>query len=327
MLKRLLAYLIIHRPHKKSGDLSALEARQTPDGSPHFNDSFYFCGRDATGTSLVFRLGFRPGRRTETWCDMILPGLGRFRAPLKDEPDSGRIGCGALDFRCREPGRTWTVSYSGPLEDGRRSVKAELDLAFAADTPIIDFSAAGDSWGLAGHIAGQKWSREWFGRLRDLSQVHYEQAGTLSGRIRINGQDRQVALSSVRDHSFGARDWRSMKRHVWIMALMEDGSRINVSLVGYDFLPYMHSGFRISEGRITPVTRAPRFEEVPPSITKGSAFTIVFKAGRNQPIDLRCSVEDMLKYTMADGYRFSEGLAAFSLGSLKGVGVCEYGTA
>jgi hypothetical protein len=318
---------MVHRSAKKDVDLSRLEERQTPTGSSFFNDSFYFCGRDASGTSLVFRLGLRPQQRTELWCDLIVPGLGRFRALSVEATDAGRIAHAGLAFECVEPGRVWKITYAGSMETPERAAKVDFELLFQADAPIVDFGVHGDSWSLAGYLAGQKWTRAWFEKLKDLSQVHYEQGGTLNGIIRVEGKTREVSLPAVRDHSFGPRNWKAMRRHVWLMALLEDGSHVNLSLVSYDFLPYMHSGYRIAKDRIEPVTRAPRFEDLPAKNTQGSSFDCSFRVGKSETLILRCRVDDLLEYTMDGAYDFFEGLATFSLGSLKGTGICEFGHA
>ena len=164
-------------------------------------------------------------------------------------------------------------------------------------------------------------------KLRDLGQVHYEQRGSLRGRIQVNGRLHEVALPAVRDHSFGARNWKAMRRHVWLMALLDDGSAVNLSLVSYDFLPYMHSGYRIRHGVIEPVTRAPRFEDLPAGNSMNSSFDCSFRVGRDETLTLHCRVDDLLEYMMGDEYRFFEGLATFQLGTVKGVGVCEFGFA
>jgi hypothetical protein len=325
VVKRLLAYLLVRRPEKKNGNLAALEERQPPGSAPTYNDSFYFCGRDADGTSLVFRLGFRPGLKTELWCDLILPGLGRFRAPYPDENEADGIACGPLRFQCREPGRAWVISYRGPMEAQGGRAEIGLELEFTADSPIVDFGAHGDSWGLAGYLAGQKWSRAWFEKLRDLSQVHYEQGGSLKGTVAVDGRRRGISLRSVRDHSFGARDWGAMQRHAWLMAVMEDGSALNLSLVSYDFLPYMHSGYRIQAGVIQPVTAAPRLDMLPAGSPKGAAFDYSVRIGGAERLTMRCRVDDVLEYVMGDQYRFYEGLATFRLGAQTGVGICEIG--
>jgi hypothetical protein len=326
-VKKWLAYLMVHRSAHGKQDFAAFEARQAPDGSPHYNDSFYFCGRDHDGTSLVFRMGFRPGRETELWCDLVLPGRGRFRAPSSTGRDGGGLACCGLSFACREPGRAWSVTYAGPMHSEGRTVDVALDLSFQADAPIVDFGAHGDSWSLAGHLASQKWTRAWLSKLRDLRQVHYEQGGRLGGRIAVDGKQITVSLPAVRDHSFGARDWAAMRRHAWLMALLEDGRHVNLSLVGYDFLPYMHSGYRVAGGAIEAVTAAPRFDDLPAGNPAGRSFDCAFRVGARESLTLKCTVGDVLEYTMGGGYHFFEGCASFRLGETKGVGICEIGTA
>ena len=326
-VKQNLAYRVLRSRGRTPLDPSRLERRQAPDGSPCFNDSFYFGGRDDQGTSAVFRLGFRPGAPTERWCDLVLPGKGRLAAAGPIEPDTGDIRCGGLQLQCEEPARTWLIRWSGPMQAAGQLLLVDADLRFSADAPVVDFARDGDTRSLAGYLARERWSGEWLRKLRDLRQVHYEQGGTLEGPVSVDGAVHAVRLAAVRDHSFGSRDWRAMRRHRWLMALLEDGSHVNLSLVEYTFLPYMHSGYRVEHGQVAPVTRAPRFEDLPPDNSPGTSFTASFGVGTGETLALECRVEDVLEYSMGGQYRFFEGLAAFRLGGRRGVGICELGHA
>ena len=325
LMKQLVAYVVLRSRARKPLDYSRVERRQPSDKSPHVNDSFYFGGRDAHGTSAVFRLGFRPGLPTERWCDLVLPGRGHLAGYGPAEPDAAAIRCGGLELDCLEPARSWAVRWSGPMRCGGRTHDVRADLRFTADAAVVDFARDGDSRGLAGYLARERWSGEWLRKLRDLRQVHYEQGGTLEGRVSVDGADRGVRLAAVRDHSFGSRNWSAMRRHAWLMALLDDGSHVNLSLVSYDFLPYMHSGYRVARDRVSPVTRAPRFEDIPSEISRGTSFTASFGAGDPENLRLECSVDEVLEYSMDGRYRFFEGLAAFRLGGRSGVGICEFG--
>ena len=327
LVKRQVAYFVLRSRARKPLDSSRVERRQPADKSPHFNDSFYFGGRDRAGTSAVFRLGFRPGQPTERWCDLVLPGTGHLAAAGPVGPDAGGIRCGGLELDCLEPARSWAVRWSGPMRRGDRTHDVRADLRFTADAAVVDFGRDGDTRSLAGYLARERWSGEWLRKLGDLRQVHYEQGGTLEGRVSVDGVERAVRLAAVRDHSFGSRDWRAMRRHAWLMALLDDGSHVNLSLVSYDFLPYMHSGYRVEHGAVSPVTRAPRFEDLPAENGPGTSFTASFGIGDGENHRLECRVEEVLEYSMDGQYRFFEGLAAFRLGSRSGVGICEFGRA
>ena len=326
MLKRLFAYALVSRSDAAQQNPSVLEARQKPDASGFFNDSFYFSGRDTTGNALVLRLGFRPQADTEIWFDLMLPQTGRVSGIFPDATsDISNITCGPLHLKCVEPNHLWKITYNGPVRTSHGDVPAEMELSFSSTEVPVDFKAHTDSWGLAGYMAQEKWSREWFEKLRDLKQIHYEQGGTLTGTISLDGTTYPLELRGVRDHSFGPRKWQAMQEHAWLMACMEDGSFINVSTVSYDFLPYMHSGYVARGGVVLPVTAAPRFQDIPRTNPEGMDFQYQFAVKGEPSRRMNCMVDEVFEYTMHGVYHFYEGLARFDLDGKKGVGICEIG--
>jgi hypothetical protein len=327
MIKQLLAYLLVSRSESSSGDLSLIEKRQFPTDPLNFNDSFYFTGHDEHGTFLITRLGFRAQENTEVWFDMNVPGLGTLTMPNTTFDRGDDITWGPLEYRCKEPGKSWHICYDGPLIlDGRKKIIGGLDLLFEGSMPVFNFKKDGDTSSIARSLAQEKWSRDWFMKLKDISQVHYEQGGTMRGTLRAGKRSYTLDLRAMRDHSFGTRDWNAMNRHVWLAALLENGEFINISLVSYDFLSFMTAGYIARGEKIFPVTRAGDFGRVPYGSPLGKAFVVPFDAGKKMKgLELICNTTDCRTYPMGGSYTIHEGIADFVFNTIKGRGICEFG--
>ncbi len=321
-LKKYSAYLMV----KKGGGFNVSEAEKLQNPGPlNFNDSYYFTGHDSRGSALVTRIGFRGNGSTELWFDMLLPETGPISLPRGNHPRGEGISCGPVKYSCIDPGAVWEIVCTGPMLVSGKENDIFLTARFFASTPVIDFKRHTDSMSLAKYLAGQKWSREWFNKLKDLSQVHYEQGGSLHGRIAVNGKDQVFELRALRDHSFGIRDWNAMRRHAWISVLFDDGRVLNISMVSYSFLPFMHSGYLAGNNYILPVTDASDFSAIfsPPLQGKSSDLNFTVNGGLHARLIM--SVENELVYTMGTSYIVHEGIADFTLGCVQGRGIYEYG--
>lgn len=326
MIKRTTAYMMIKRGEKQSPLLEEMEALQIPpENNPAFNDSFYFTGHDEKGTWLITRMGFRGDGSNEFWFDLNIPGVGTLTSPPKKHERGSDITLGPLAYRCITPGKTWQITFDGPMILENKNVEVKAHLRFEKTTRIVNFKRDVDSWSIAGHMARQKWTRAWFEKLKELSQVHIEQGGRITGTVTVDGSEHPVALRALRDHTYGTRNWEAMVRHVWLAALMEDNSVINIALVNYSFLPFLHSGYVGLENTILPVTGTGDFSDVPAGDPTGKSFTLPFRYRGGGKHELEVEVFDKCTYGMGTGYTIYEGTARFSLNGKKGVGISEFG--
>lgn len=213
---------------------------------PSAIDSVYFGGFNKDGVYFVARVARRHGRYAEVWLYLHMPGVGDFHHPV--HPDTlisnvtpGTLTAGGLKIEMLDPMLRWRVSFNGLL---RKGVCKELDkkedslvhtkfsFTWKAVTDPFNFDTDVNPKALADGIAREEWTREFFNRLQRDHQTHYEQWGELSGRLQVGGGEEQsLRLKSVRDHSYGVRDWRSIYRYVIHFIFTEDGTIIQVGVV------------------------------------------------------------------------------------------------
>jgi hypothetical protein len=183
-----------------------------------WSENYMFCGYDrARDIAFYHHLGTLPHDPTQ-WGGMaciVLPDGAIFEIK-----DYGRGDCTAgpaspgLAFRCDEPVQRWTLTKAGvaypatirELTNGlltdRGPVPVEAELAFTALAPLWDMGAQIET---------------------PAFHTHHQQAGTVTGRIRIADQELVFDGAGYRDHSVGPRDVRGLVSHVWVNAWMPSG--------------------------------------------------------------------------------------------------------
>jgi len=115
---------------------------------------------------------------------------------------------------CLEPGKRWSIHHHGPVQhlDAADLVKGpalepfverlELDLEFTGDlAPFFYPGSDNTTWG------------NW----------HYEQVGSLRGRIAYDGREYQLDGFAFRDHTRGPRDLKHFCGSNWIQGRLPDG--------------------------------------------------------------------------------------------------------
>lgn len=226
--KALMQRAIAKRNAQKPFDYAAAEA-YTLAGvqDPLINNSYYYSAHNAN-LSVFCRLGRRVNQ-DETWFAIYYKGT---LYSLKQE--SFEPGQSPLQIS-----KDWKVTFQGILND---SDEVSFEAAFKPTQKPIDFTSNMPAVRMATGVANEKWSRELFQNLQNISgQTHYEQEGTLTGTLTLNGQTIPVDLPCVRDHSFGKRDWSYMNNHLWLMAVAPE-RQFNYSLVSYPVMSVLEVG-------------------------------------------------------------------------------------
>ncbi len=194
------------------------------------NNSYYFSAHNGE-MSFFARLGRRINE-DETWFALYVDGK---LYSLKQES----FPSGESPLIVKKDGENWSLSFLGLLNE---DVKASFSAKFTSKHSPIDFTSNMPPERMAGAIANEKWSKEFFNELQNVSgQCHYEQEGVLEGQMTLNGKTTDFSMPCVRDHSFGKRDWNYMNNHLWLMAV-SPSRQFNYSLVSYPVISVLEVG-------------------------------------------------------------------------------------
>lgn len=321
------------------------------------NNSYYFSGHDLQGNSLIFRLGKRSGGRNEVWFAVKdIDGNAYFNSSqffYSNPINQINNNCISALATCIETGKKWAFSFSGKVSEaslkGAKKDKItgnEIDLSFdgifTASNKIFEFSRHMDTAPLAKSLASEKWSKKFLVELKENHQVHYEQTGEIKGLLILNGRKRNIKLSAIRDHSYGKRDWNYMDRHIWLMALMENGQALNLSMVRYPAVKELQSGYltsgdrngnfdigtdtAVSKNRVICIESATQMDEIECTGAVPEKFDYSVKFTDGNCFKVSCCKELEFIFPFNDGvYTIHEGIGSFAFNGIKGRGIIEFG--
>ncbi len=326
-IKNILATALINRGKKRRVPVEELELRHQRQDIPGFNDSSYFAGLSPDGFSFVTRQSFRTGKPNENWLKVDVPGEGVWGFENREMEEGPGFKQEALEWKCLEPGNIWKIYYIGPLEQNGEEEEIEIDLTWKAASQIVDFDRMGTNPDhVALQVAKEKWSGRYFKRLGELRQVHYEQAGKITGTIKWKGKTHQVDLLGVRDHSYGARRWEDWDRHFWFLGMLDDGRFFNFSMVRYDFVKDLQAGFIVHEKKQISIDRLPYFEDLPWTEMLPEKLSLpVYEKKGQQGKTLQVNMKAFFPFVMDDVYHIRQAKAEFLYDGVRGLGIAEMG--
>ncbi len=306
--------------HEKLAELYRLPSAAPDD----FNNSYYFSGHSLAGESLFMRLGLRGDGTREVW--FVYKNGGALYCNTVTEYTAAEDV--PLVVSCEESGKRWAVAYDGPMADQRapeQTLRGVFHGTFTATDPIFDFTYHMNSLSTAAAMAREKWSKALFAELRENSQTHYEQNGRISGGLELGGQPIAIDLRAVRDHSFGKRDWNYMNRHIWLMAVLENGDMINVSMVSYPAMRRLDAGNVIFGGKTISLTEIAFQEDMVCGGAGPTEFHLACKLENGTTMTVYAKKETEVVYTMGGGYTLREGIGSFTIDGRKARGILEFG--
>lgn len=332
-----------YRKAKGAGRPLAVEA-EYPHASGddrEWNESLYFNFTDArTGMGGYTRIGILPNQQSDIGVMMLFAGGKRLLVTDQGGrgSTSGGFEVGALRYERLEPLWKWRLSFSGEMGDLADSrdlpgvdpetvprVPVEVDLTWEGIAPPFNFKDA-EPAAVAEMLvsAGTK-----LGDLRAVSRVgseHYEQAGRVTGVMKIDGVEHPVEGRGHRDHSWGVRDWSAPRAWTWLTSQFGDELAFNLSRVAIKSVD-IFNGFVCRDGKNYPVRRAElrtEFEE-DGTTQKSLAFSledtsgkVIEVAGRVLtviPLDLR---------SRGHATMVNEALAEYEWEGRKAYGIAEY---
>lgn len=305
--KAIMQRAVAKRNAGKPFDYAAAEAYSLAGVTdPLVNNSYYFSGHDAN-MSVFCRLG-RRCNQDETWFAVYFEGK---MYSLKQEtfaPNQSPLQVNGLH-----------ITFKGTLND---TDEATFEATFEPKQPPIDFTSNMPAVRMATGVANEKWSRELFNNLQNISgQTHYEQEGTLTGTLTLNGQTIPVELPCVRDHSFGKRDWSYMNNHLWLMAVAPE-RQFNYSLVSYPVMSVLEVGNYRSETGMSYLVKADLDLEKATTVPRELKLNVTLDNGHT--ISVIAKLITGITYHFP-GYILHENIAEFSLDGNTCRGILEIG--
>jgi len=328
MLKKLIARQMVKRTKSRQLPVEILEQKHVDLTQPFPNDSSYFYGGDRDGNAFITRMALRgPDRPHEHWFDFKLNGIGFFG--LQEDPGVEGEGfqLGNLKWAPVEIGKIWRITYEGKVsgEDGKEHT-CETNLLFTGEHDVYDFAKSSDQRLIADAIAVSKWNKKFFFNLKDTHQVHYEQTGSLTGYIILDGIRHEIKMWGSRDHSFGSRNWTTWDRHYWITGKSDAGYSWTVTTIRFDFLGRLTAGFVVEpDGTIDAVVDCTDLETVSKVKTLPDNAIIELKMRSGKTHTMEFFRKGHFPYIMDHKYLMFEAIGTYKFDNVEGLGMVEFG--
>lgn len=340
----IITSFIIKSKKNNPFDENEAELFQLPeDADRSMNNSYYFSAHDSCEkNSLIFRLGKRGGEFCEVW---FACGDDKGTYWVNEKQLYKNTDC-PVSIKCLEAGKKWEFAFKGNLiktssngnlkerhikestDTKKQIIQASFKGIFTASTGIFEFSRHMDTAPIARALSKEKWSVNFLKSLKENHQVHYEQQGNIEGTLILDSRPPlKVSCAAMRDHSYGKRDWNYMDRHIWLMALLENGNALNVNMVRYPAVKDLQTGYFISEDRTFCVDSVTSMDDLECSghVPAEFQYTVMLTDGRI--LKVTCKKELEFIFPFDDGkYTIFEGIGNFMLDNgIKGRGIIEFG--
>jgi hypothetical protein len=300
--------------------IAAREGWQLPGPEEQWSDSFYFGGGDGRGLAFYSRVGRRPNEGfVEGAVGIWLPGQG-FLLSFARERDVERssIACGAVSFERLEPLRSWELLFEG---HGRLFERAE-HIATARDayrevhvTGALVFGAWSDPLSFRSGLS------------TPVASAHYEQPGSLSGSIEVDGQRRELSGTGMRDHSWGVRDWQRVPYWRWFGFVADPDHFVMLNNVGLEDGTETAGGFMMRDGLLAPIVSGDTESELDPELGCQRSFRARARDERGRETLLEGTALEVAPLRQRRDGRLTlvnEALTEYRWEGRTGTGISEY---
>ena len=327
MKTALMKRMLLSRRAKQPFNEKLAELYSLPENAPeNWNNSHYYSGHTLSGESLYCRLGYRSDGSAEVWF-AYRNGENFYSHPVTEYADAKDS---PLEVTCVESGKEWEVSFAGEVIDrndpNKKTVSCRFHGTFHATNPIFDFAYHINPTSMAVAMAREKWSKELFAEMQENSQTHYEQNGRMTGKLKLGSKTVEIDMPTCRDHSFGKRDWNYMNKHMWLMALLDNGDMLNISMVSYPAMRRLDAGNVIFGGKTISLVETIYCEEMENDGKGPDKFHIACKLENGRRVNVYAERETEIVYPMGGGsYILREGLGNFTVDGRKARGILEFG--
>lgn len=337
-IKQLLKeHIIIHSMKKKNKKdpfvAEDAEHYQLPKEATKLDtNSYYFSAHDLNGNSVFLRRAERGDQSVEIWV-----AYKTKEAIYTNKKQVFDITNAPLSVQCVETAKTWKAHFKGDLflakinnqgiaKVSGQAVKSSIEMTFNATTDIFDFTYHLDPKLMAKALAKATWDKTFQKNMKENQQRHYEQQGHATFDIQIGELKETLNLTSMRDHSFGRRDWNYMNRHIWLMALMGESQSLNINMVNYPHMKGLKTGYYEEKGQNEQIEVFPQLEEIPVngSVPKTLKYDIILQNGHAFHVEAVKELE--IQFPFDEGnYTICEGIGTFDINGYPARGIIEFG--
>lgn len=272
-----------------------------PEGQENWQESWYLLWYDPlrrAGGS--YHVGLQtPRGRADVWNWTVVDDevAGHYQSltlPLPEE-DLSDMTLGGMHLRTTEP----LVGYRLGAEYPEEKVSAEL--SYRAFTEPFAFGL--DGQGVT------------------IGSSHFESFGRVTGSVRVGDETSKVSGWAFQDHSWGPRDWSSLRSHRWICATFSENLFFSVST----FITAegrRASGYVYDDGfhGIVEVTFAVRVADDGHS-PEGCDVRVWTVDGRGYHLTGSCGATAVNSHD--GGWFATDGLCVFEMGGRLGTGLLE----
>lgn len=208
--------------------LDANEYRHEPDADPTYNESTYYnFGSPANGIVGWVRVAMQQNQPSgQATAIIFVPDSNTYLSFLRTtdvSPDRFEVGPIRVDII--EPHRRAQLSFDGEMSvftDPRVLADPKKAFAEAPKASVradITWHGNGASFGSNGDDPDSILEES-------MALGHFEQFGDVTGRIRIGDRSYELDGGGLRDHSWGPRSWQGPHFYRWIIATLNDDTRI-----------------------------------------------------------------------------------------------------
>ena len=337
--KAIMTKQIDKRKAGSTFDIVASDTFEIPEGADaSYNHSHYFSMHKlGSKESMFLRYARRGGDgKTEIWFTFRDKDGNVYYAEKDHYLKSEKC---PVTLEIVEPGKLLKFTYKGDATlaefnngDAKatpksKKVKVEMKGEFEGTSKLFEFSHHLPTEPLAHAFAKEKWTKAFIEALKENHQAHCEQQGLISCTIKIDGKIHEFnKVSSLRDHSYGKRDWGYFDRHIWILGLMENGDMFHTSFTRYPAVAQLSSGFYLRDGeplayvkRLQPMDTLPIVGKCPEELS----YIVELDDGRT--ITVNTTREFEVQFDFQGNYTISEGVSTFEVDGIKGRGITEFG--
>ncbi|HET6581865.1 MAG TPA: hypothetical protein VFG69_00435 [Nannocystaceae bacterium] len=234
------------------------EATHEWDGRRRFAEDYTFAAVQDE-LALLVRLEWLAGRDAHRLWVVVLRADGTaWRLDQGDDFVPGGVGdrwrVGGMTLDCLRPHREWSLRYHGRVVDQRgRAARVEIDATFTSELDPYVPGVDDDPDLIARRLGEAQWDAALVRMVRRATQRGYVQVGGLAGTLALGDELVPIRADTLRQHTWGVRDWGATRRaEQWFVA-WPDGARSWVHRAEFPAFT-LEGGFVLDGSRAAPVS-------------------------------------------------------------------------